>query len=124
MLSAYFDESGTHRGSPICVVAGLVASPSQWERLTASWQKVLDSASITDFHSSDCAKGYGAFKGWSPGEREQLYSRFVNITKRLVAFRVWTAVIMDDFHSVYKDKKERLPYSLCALVPNNVSTST
>jgi hypothetical protein len=115
MLSAYFDESGTHRESSICVVAGLVASPDQWDRLTRSWQRVLDSASITDFHASDCTTGGGIFRGWSPKEREQLYCRFVDIIRRAVAFRVWTAVVMDDFHLHYDDKKEKLPYRLCAI---------
>lgn len=56
MLSVYLDESGTHMdGSPIVVVAGLVAPPRQWERLTTEWQKILDSEGLADFHMKDCA---------------------------------------------------------------------
>jgi hypothetical protein len=115
MLSAYFDESGTHKGSSVCVVAGLMASPVRWERLTASWGKVLASAGIPDFHASDCVTGGGIFKGWDPQERDRLYIRFVNLVKRTAAFRVWTAVVMADFHSYYDDKGEKIPYRLCAL---------
>lgn len=114
MLSAYFDESGTHQGSPICVVAGLLASPLQWERLTASWAKTLAQAGVSDFHASDCVTGGGCFKGWERTEREKLYGRFVKIVTRFAAYRIWTALVMDDFHLHYQDKEEKRPYRICA----------
>jgi hypothetical protein len=115
MLSVYLDESGTHLGSKTCVVAGLVASPLQWERLERSWQKTLDSVSLADFHSADCANGGGAFKGWEKKDRESIYSRLTKVITRFVAYRVWTAVVIDDYHSVFRDSNEIFPYSLCAL---------
>jgi len=39
MFSVYFDESGTHSGSPVFVVAGLLSPDQQWEKLTKSWKK-------------------------------------------------------------------------------------
>ena len=49
MLSVYLDESGTHLGSNVCVMGGLVATPARWERLSTSWQKILDEVGISDF---------------------------------------------------------------------------
>src|SRR3954467_5212291 len=115
MLSVYLDESGTHRNSRICAIGGLVATPTQWERLTSEWQKVLNEFGASDFHASDCATGGGAFKEWNKEDREKLYSRLVKLCVKRVAFRVWTAVVMDDYHQIFLDPKEKFPYSLCAL---------
>ena len=69
MLSAYLDESGTHKGSRICAIGCLLASPLQWERLTCSWKKVLGEVGLTDFHAADCANGAQAFKEWGAEDR-------------------------------------------------------
>lgn len=115
MLSAYLDESGTHKGSRICAMGCLVASPAQWERLSRAWLKVLDAVGVPDFHATDCANGAQAFKGWEPKDRDKLFIRLANLTVRMTAFRVWTAVVMEDYHRFFSDLKERFPYSLCAL---------
>jgi hypothetical protein len=96
-------------------MGGLVASPKQWARLTRDWQKILQDVNLTDFHAADCANGGGAFLGWEKSDRDKLFIRFVDLTKRAVSYRVWTAVVMDDYHSIFNDAKEKFPYSLCAL---------
>lgn len=41
LLKVYADESGIHRGSKRCVVAGYLGSPHKWQRFSQAWQKVL-----------------------------------------------------------------------------------
>ena len=46
MLVGYFDDSGTHRGSGVCVIAGLVSNSIYWGRLELEWQALtLDAPS-------------------------------------------------------------------------------
>lgn len=120
MLSAYLDESGTHLdGSPIVVVAGLVAPPRQWERLTAEWQKILDSEGLADFHMKDCAHLKNEFapeKGWTRERTGKLMRRLIPLIRRRVHYRTWTALVMSDYRSmVPRDVEEKLPYGLAAL---------
>lgn len=37
MLTAYFDESGIHKGDHLCVVAGFVGNDSQWSAFIHDW---------------------------------------------------------------------------------------
>jgi hypothetical protein len=48
MLTAYFDESGIHKGDHLCVVAGFVGNDAQWLALIRDWVKLssLDRISI------------------------------------------------------------------------------
>jgi hypothetical protein len=41
MLTAYFDESGIHKGDHLCVVAGFVGNEAQWLGYIAEWIEAL-----------------------------------------------------------------------------------
>src|SRR5208283_2300018 len=41
MLTAYFDESGIHKGDHLCVVAGWVGNDAQWTSFVVDWIKAL-----------------------------------------------------------------------------------
>lgn len=44
------DESGTHPGSAVCVIAGYAGSPAQWKLFDSDWRKVLRQYHIDFFH--------------------------------------------------------------------------
>lgn len=113
MLSAYFDESGIHQGSRVYVVAGLLAPPRQWERFTIEWQRVLDSEDIPEFHMAEFSHRAGIFKGWTRERCDKLIKRLIPIILRRAAWRVWTAVVVEDFHRILQDADKYL-YGLCA----------
>jgi hypothetical protein len=64
MLNAYFDESGIHEGSPICVVAGLVLADSAASVLSKKWSQLLSDYDLTHFHAKDFSALSGPFRGW------------------------------------------------------------
>ncbi|HEY8795748.1 MAG TPA: DUF3800 domain-containing protein [Gemmatimonadaceae bacterium] len=78
-VEAYFDESGTHAESLVCVVAGVVASAPDWKEFTRDWQRVMERARINTFHATDCANGGGDFKNCGPDERASLYNDVVQL---------------------------------------------
>ena len=41
MLTAYFDESGIHKGDHLCVVAGFVGNDAQWLSFIHNWIAAL-----------------------------------------------------------------------------------
>src|SRR5437764_1233786 len=61
MIEAYFDESGTHHGSPIMCVAGYLIEADQCRRLQAEWDVILLKYNVPYFHMSACAHGAGVF---------------------------------------------------------------
>jgi hypothetical protein len=79
-LRAYFDESGTHCGSPVCVVAGLVGYTDEWETLWAEWDSVLKREQVGTFHATDCATGWGKkYLGWPAKKRDAFYAELLDI---------------------------------------------
>lgn len=112
MISAYFDESGTHDSSQVFVVAGLISTPASWEHLTKEWQRALCDEGVQEFHATDCAVGAGEYDGWNRERRNAFYKRMTGIAAQWATGRTWTAVIMHDYRQILKDG---LPYALGAM---------
>jgi hypothetical protein len=112
MISAYFDESGTHDSSQVFVVAGLVSTPASWEHLTKEWERALCDEGVQDFHATACAVGAGEYSGWSRERRNAFYKRMAGVTAQWATGRTWTAVIMPDYRQLLEDG---LPYALGAM---------
>lgn len=115
MLSAYLDASGTHDASRVLVVAGLLSTPDDWERLTEEWQGVLDGEGLADFHASDCAAGGGAFRDrvvWPAPRRQDLYMRLARITATRSRWRIWAAIVVEEYRDTFDD--ERMGFGICA----------
>ena len=53
MLWAYLDESGTHKGSPLVVVAGYAGGHNEWRLFERSWRKKLIDYNIDFFHAKN-----------------------------------------------------------------------
>ena len=112
-LNVYFDESGTDHHAPVCVVAGLISSCRQWEKLEKDWQHVLDREGLEYLHMREQRK---IFKGWEKESVKRVMTSLVNIIKRRVQSRVWTAIVKDDYRRVFAPdiKKEDHLYLISA----------
>lgn len=78
-LFSYADESGIDPAvSPYCVVAGYIASPTQWEAYRATWTDVLKRHGIVRFHAQrffsrdERRQRVGEYRAW-PDERARQY---------------------------------------------------
>jgi hypothetical protein len=81
MITAYFDDSGTHTGgktgpSEIVLVAGIFGTESRMYGLDKHWKRHLASPldgsknKIARFHAYDCYQSIGEFAGWSRTETD------------------------------------------------------
>src|ERR1039458_602548 len=96
MVQAYFDESGTHRGSSVTCVAGYLFDSDQCLRLNDEWKSALDDFGIAHFHMADCAGGGGLFRGRSVVERDDLARKLIGIIKRRALIGVVASVRPED----------------------------
>jgi uncharacterized protein DUF3800 len=86
MLRAYFDDAGTHRGSPVVVLGGLIGTVGQWEKFEQAWGRRLgdplpevQKAPLSSFHLRPCILGHADFADYKPVEREATARNFRDI---------------------------------------------
>lgn len=60
-LECYFDESGSHEGSPVLCVAGYLFDRERCKELDTAWAKVLERFSLPYFRMSACAHNQEPF---------------------------------------------------------------
>jgi hypothetical protein len=81
IMEAYFDESGTHEGSPDICVAGYLFEKGNAIALDAAWQGMLKENSLDFFRMSDRAHKTGPFKGWSENDTTSLEIRAIDLVR-------------------------------------------
>lgn len=117
MFIGYFDESGTHAGSPIVCVAGLIATDRQWKEHEREWLDVLKEAGITFFHMAKFESRYEEYKDWDNDRRIKIQTRFIDIIKRRINVGIATAVSIPDYEAVVTGHHRDLlgnPYAFCS----------
>ncbi|MGA7806518.1 MAG: DUF3800 domain-containing protein, partial [Bradyrhizobium sp.] len=96
MITAYFDDSGTHEPSDIVLVAGIFGTEGRMDSLDRNWKRHLDlplcgrKDPLSRFHAYDCYQSVGEFRGWTRTEtdyfRHQL--RTVIIESEVAAYGI------------------------------------
>ena len=74
MLTAYFDDSGTHGDANVVLVAGILGTEWQLTSLDRLWQPHIEhplcgrKERLSRFHAFDCNNSMGEFRGWTRTE--------------------------------------------------------
>lgn len=81
MLKLYLDDSGTHDGSEVVGVGGLIGTEAQWEKFHEGWQAALNEPCegrepVKSWSTHDCRWGYGEFETFKEAERDRAFYRF------------------------------------------------
>lgn len=106
LLTAYFDESGTHSGSRITAIGGLLGTKEMWLSVEDQWAVALDDYSefgLTWFHSTDCDSGNGEFERVPVELRYALANRLARILADQNLLPVWSSVVTEDWDNVVND---------------------
>lgn len=90
VLRAYFDESGTHDGSPVMAFAGYIIGKPQASRFRKQWADILAKASegkpqpLEYFHMREAGGNppTGIFKGFTYDEVDALARELIKITRQ------------------------------------------
>ena len=81
MVRAYFDDSGTHGGSDVVVMGGLIGTEVQWAGFEQQWRARLaeplpGKPPLRRFHMTDCHNRRDEFKDYSEAERDAVIHGF------------------------------------------------
>src|SRR5208282_2655323 len=117
MFSAYFDESGTHAGSPVLAVAGYMGFADKWARFEEKWERVLKAYSVeVPFHMTDFENRQQGFKHLEGRTRNQFFTQLVRIISEAALFGFGAAVSLADYEKLVKGPVKNslgTPYTLC-----------
>ena len=105
-LLAYLDESGTHGGSPLTVMAGWVGRVERWRELDGKWGALLrrplpHRQPLTHIHGKELRDGSKQFKGWPVEERRQLAMAASGMAQEHSLFSISVLLNNNDYDNIY-----------------------
>jgi hypothetical protein len=101
LIEAYFDESGSHDGSPVLCIAGFVFTSDACLKLDAEWKAVLDKYGLPFFHMVDCAHGTPPFNKLTRDQRIAAEKEMIGIIRKHLLFGMGVSLCEDDFYEVF-----------------------
>jgi hypothetical protein len=79
IITAYFDESGTHKDAPLTVMAGYVGDEQQWQDFNVHVGELFAEFGVRQFHLVDLRHSEKDFAGWSIHKKIQLTDELQHI---------------------------------------------
>jgi hypothetical protein len=110
IFTAYFDESGTHGGSPAVVVGGYIGIVKKWKEFGEIWNThIIKREGIKVLHRVDLENFEGEFLGWKRDRQIKVIRRAHKIIKKYteIGAGISQAVVPADFEKVIPDVVKR-----------------
>ncbi|MDO8531788.1 MAG: DUF3800 domain-containing protein [Dehalococcoidia bacterium] len=119
VLSAYFDESGTHNDSKTVTVAGYLSTQSLWSAFDPEWRRILSCFGLTKFHMTDFVAKKDDFReGWEDeAKRRALLGPLLSTINKHVIGSVGVSMLRTDYDAAFDSKaavRSGGPYGLGA----------
>src|SRR5690242_12174988 len=109
--TAYLDESGTHHGAKVSLMAGFVGDDRQWRKFEKRSGKLFKRHRVDIFHTIDVRRGDADFARWSVDRKLGFLDEFQHIVNATIQAGV-TSVLREDDYAYYSKlewhKKSRL----------------
>jgi hypothetical protein len=101
MLTAYFDDSGSHGDTKALVVCGFVSSAEQWLHFESNWRDVLamPQFDLEHLHMKELRAGKGRFAKFknNSGLQRDLFDRLQRVLQVRIKRTFAGAVLLDDY---------------------------
>lgn len=121
MITAYFDESGTHHNQkvdpPVLSIGCYVSTEQQWGLFKREWQAVLDEAGVECFHAAPFESRFGEYADWTDEKRRKVHLSLQGIIKRRVKKGIAACVVLPDYDELITGKYRQMllsPYAFAA----------
>jgi hypothetical protein len=103
-LECYFDESGTHGGSPVTCVAGYLFDKDGCKALDLKWKEVLDRYRLPYFRMSACAHRQKPFDQLSPQECIDAETAMIRLINEYALLGAAVAVNEKDYNTWFEGR--------------------
>ena len=120
VMTAFFDESGTHgKGSPATVFGGFAANEAQWTQFEASLKDLMKQFGVSHSHAKDFRQRRGDFSGMPLEQYSRFNSSFLQLIDNTLARGFVVVLSSAHYRDIYKPrffKKKSRPdseYGFC-----------
>ena len=114
MVEAYFDESGSNRGSAVLCVAGYIYEKEKCAALDEEWLKVLVANNLPYFRMSSCAHGTAPFELLDKDCRVEIEKTLIGLIKTFASYGCAVSVEPSKYiHIMPIDSRVGGSYSFC-----------
>lgn len=118
-LECYFDESGSHAGSPVLCVAGYLFDKDQCRALDLKWKAVLERYQLPYFRMSACAHNrhplpVEPFGHLAPEECIEVEKEMIRLINDHALLGLSVAINENDYFALFgRNSPGGAPYSFC-----------
>jgi hypothetical protein len=113
-LECYFDESGSHGGSPVLCIGGYLFDKDECKALDLKWKEVLDRFRLPYFRMSACAHNQKPFDQLSRQECIDVEKEMIRLIGEHALLGVAVAVNEDDYNTWFEGRNPAgSAYSFC-----------
>lgn len=114
-LYAFFDESGSHSGSPLLCVAGYIFSKRNARLMSEEWKANLRRFGLSFFHMVDCAHGNKGFSDLNLEKRIAIQTKMIEIIKKRATHGFAVSVDIQAYNELMPSwGPTKTPYAFCA----------
>jgi hypothetical protein len=96
ILTAYFDESGTH-GADVSAMAGFVGDARQWRKFGKRALKLFQRFHVNVFHAIDVRRTDKDFRGWQVDRKIEFLDEFQHVINETLEGGVAAFLKRDDY---------------------------
>ena len=115
MLMAYLDDSQAPDDAPLYVIAGYVATATQWDQFEHAWSRFLALEGVECWSMRKFAQRKPPFD-WDDQRRKRAHQNAIKIVNDHTLFAAYGAVASDEYHAIvptHVRKKLGHEYPLC-----------
>jgi len=102
IVTAYLDESGTHDGSPVMVMAAVMGTAAQWGRYQTGLDRLRKMYGFKIFHAKEVRSGRGEFAGWSREKRLALIGGMTDLCAQTTMHALVFSVRRSEYQAEYR----------------------
>src|SRR5271166_6522584 len=106
MVEAYFDESGSHNGSPVLCVAGYIIEKGMCVILESEWGEMLAEFNLPFFRMSACAHGTKPFKELTKDQCIEVEKRAIAIIRQRIVAGIAVTVVPQRYDAIVPQSAE------------------
>jgi hypothetical protein len=123
VMTAYFDESGTHGArSPAVTLGGFIGTAAQWAAYESDLAQLFAEYGVKRFHAKELRGTKGDFEGWSGQKKAQFNARFLKLIDDHLTCGFAAVLSSKDYSTIYRSgifprsARPDTQYALCLRV--------